>query len=65
MASILTRTLSRTISGTMYYEKVLRILANLEQVNEDTTDNLLGENLGTLYHTKFMGMRRKSKFKSG
>ena len=30
----------------MYYEKVLRPLANLEQFNEDTTNDLLGEKFG-------------------
>ena len=29
--------------GMMYYEKWLRLLDNLEQVNEDTIDELAGE----------------------
>ena len=27
----------------VYYEKALKLLANLERVNEDTTDDLLDE----------------------
>ena len=38
-ASIRVQTLSRTVSCMMYYETLLRILANLEQVNEDTIDD--------------------------
>ena len=38
-ASIRAQTLSRTVNCMMYYETLLRILANLEQVNEDTIDD--------------------------
>jgi len=30
----------------VYYGKVLRLLANLEGINEDITDDLLGEKFG-------------------
>ena len=47
--SIRAQTLSRTVKnrfGMMYYEQFLSLLANLEQFNEDTTDNVLSEKFG-------------------
>ena len=40
----------------MYYEKVLRLLANFERVNEDTTDNLLGEKCGYIVSCQLYGI---------
>jgi len=44
--NIRAQTLSRTVNGMMYYKKVLKLFANLVRVNEDTTDDLLGEKFG-------------------
>ena len=40
----------------MYNEKVLRLLSNLERVNEDTTDNLLGEKFGYIVSYQLYGI---------
>ena len=45
-ASIRAQTLNRTVSGMMYFEKALRLLARLEQLDEDTTNDLMGEKFG-------------------
>ena len=59
-ASNRAQTLSRTVSGMMYYEKALRLLANLERVNEDTTDDLLGEKFGYIVSCQVYGNMKKN-----
>ena len=44
----------------MYYEKALRLLANLERVNEDTTDDLLGEKFGYIVSCQVYGNMKKN-----
>ena len=46
----------------MYYKKVLRLFANLERVNEDTTDDLLGEKFG--YIVSGQEYKEESRFNS-
>ena len=50
--NIRAQTLLKTVSGIMYYEKVLRLLANLERINKDTTYGLLGETFGYIVSSK-------------
>jgi callose synthase len=45
-ASLRAQTLFRTVSGMMYNEKALRLLANLERMDDSTTNDLLGEKFG-------------------
>ena len=54
-ASIRAQTLSRTVNCMMYYETLLRLVANLERVNEDTTDDFFYfKSLDTLYPVDFI-----------
>jgi callose synthase len=41
-ASIRAQTFSRTVNGMMYYKKALRLLANMERLDDDTTNDLIG-----------------------
>mmetsp|Transcript_15122 Transcript_15122/g.33800 ORF Transcript_15122/g.33800 Transcript_15122/m.33800 type:complete len:1076 (+) Transcript_15122:3108-6335(+) len=59
-ASIRAQTLSRTVSGMMYYEKALRLLANLERIDDDTTDDLLGEKFGYIVACQVYGNMKKN-----
>jgi len=59
-ASIRAQTLSRTVSGMMYYEKALRLLANLERLDEDTTNDLLGEKFGYIVACQVYGNMKKN-----
>jgi len=59
-ASIRAQTLSRTVSGMMYYEKALRLLANLERLDEDTTNDLMGEKFGYIVSCQVYGNMKKN-----
>jgi len=59
-ASIRAQTLSRTVSGMMYYEKALRLLANLERLDGDTTRDLMGEKFGYIVSCQVYGNMKKN-----
>jgi len=59
-ASIRAQTLSRTVNGMMYCEKALRLLANLERLDEDTTDDLLGEKFGYIVSCQVYGDMKRN-----
>lgn len=59
-ASIRAQTLYRTVSGMMYYEKALRLLANLERLDDDTTDDLMGEKFGYIVSCQVYGNQKKN-----
>jgi len=59
-ASIRAQTLSRTVSGMMYYEKALRLLANLERLDGDTTNDLMGEKFGYVVSCQVYGNMKKN-----
>ena len=59
-ASIRAQTLSRTVSGMMYCEKALRLLANLERLDEDTTNDLLGEKFGYVVSCQVYGQMKRN-----
>jgi len=59
-ASLRSQTLSRTVSGMMYYEKALRLLANLERVDDETTNNLMGEKFGYIVSCQVYGTMKKN-----
>jgi callose synthase len=54
-ASLRAQTLSRTVNGMMYCEKALRLLANLERLDEDTTNDLLAEKFGYVVSCQVYG----------
>jgi len=58
-ASNRAQTLSRTVSGMMYFEKALRLLANLERLDEDTTNDLMGEKFGYIVSCQVYGNMKK------
>jgi callose synthase len=59
-ASNRAQTLSRTINGMMYCEKALRLLANLERLDEDTTNDLMGEKFGYVVACQVYGSMRRN-----
>jgi callose synthase len=59
-ASIRSQTLSRTVNGMMYYEKALRLLANLERLDEDTTSDLMGEKFGYIVSCQVYGNMKRN-----
>lgn len=59
-ASIRAQTLSRTVNGMMYYEKALRLLANMERLDEDTTNDLLGEKFGYIVSCQVYGNMKRN-----
>ena len=59
-ASIRAQTLSRTVNGMMYCEKALRLLANLERIDEDTTNDLIGEKFGYVVACQVYGDMRRN-----
>ncbi len=59
-ASIRAQTLFRTVSGMMYYEKALRLLANLERLDDDTTNDLMGEKFGYIVSCQVYGNQKKN-----
>jgi callose synthase len=59
-ASIRAQTLSRTINGMMYCEKALRLLANLERLDEDTTNDLMGEKFGYVVSCQVYGTMKRN-----
>ncbi|KAL7541715.1 hypothetical protein ACHAXR_012973, partial [Thalassiosira sp. AJA248-18] len=58
-ASIRAQTLNRTITGMMYFEKALRLLANLERLDDDTTNDLMGEKFGYIVACQVYGQMKK------
>ena len=58
-SSLRAQTLFRTVSGMMYYEKALRLLANLERMDETTTNDLLGEKFGYIVSCQIYGTMKK------
>jgi len=59
-ASIRAQTLSRTVNGMMYCEKALRLLANLERLDDDTTNDLLGEKFGYVVSCQVYGNMKRN-----
>uniref|UniRef100_A0A7S1ZKM7 1,3-beta-glucan synthase n=1 Tax=Ditylum brightwellii TaxID=49249 RepID=A0A7S1ZKM7_9STRA len=59
-ASLRAQTLSRTVHGMMYYEKALRLLANLERLDENTTNDLMGEKFGYIVSCQVYGNMKKN-----
>lgn len=59
-ASIRAQTLFRTVSGMMYYEKALRLIANLERLDDDTTNDLMGEKFGYVLTCQIYGDQKKN-----
>lgn len=59
-ASIRAQTLSRTVNGMMYCEKALRLLANLERLDEDTANDLMGEKFGYVVSCQVYGNMRRN-----
>eukprot|EP00578_Thalassiosira_sp_NH16_P001495 CAMPEP_0181139254 /NCGR_PEP_ID=MMETSP1071-20121207/34687_1 /TAXON_ID=35127 /ORGANISM="Thalassiosira sp., Strain NH16" /LENGTH=2241 /DNA_ID=CAMNT_0023226155 /DNA_START=250 /DNA_END=6976 /DNA_ORIENTATION=+ len=58
-ASIRAQTLNRTVSGMMYFEKALRLLANLERLDDDTTNDLMGEKFGYIVACQVYGQMKR------
>ena len=58
-ASIRSQTLNRTVTGMMYFEKALRLLANLERLDDDTTNDLMGEKFGYIVACQVYGQMKK------
>lgn len=58
-ASIRAQTLTRTVTGMMYCEKALRLLANLERLDDDTTDDLMGEKFGYVVSCQVYGNMKR------
>jgi len=59
-ASNRAQTLSRTVNGMMYYEKALRLLANLERLDTDTTNDLMGEKFGYIVSCQVYGSMKRN-----
>jgi len=59
-ASNRSQSLYRTVSGMMYYEKALRLLANLERLDDDTTNDLMGEKFGYIVSCQVYGNQKKN-----
>jgi callose synthase len=59
-ASIRAQTLSRTVNGMMYYEKALRLLANMERLDDDTTNDLIGEKFGYVVSCQVYGNMKRN-----
>jgi len=59
-ASNRAQTLSRTVNGMMYSEKALRLLANLERLDEETTNDLLGEKFGYIVACQVYGNMKRN-----
>jgi len=59
-ASIRSQTLSRTVNGMMYYEKALRLLANMERLDEDTANDLIGEKFGYIVSCQVYGNMKRN-----
>ena len=59
-ASMRAQTLSRTVCGMMYYEKALRLLANLERLDGEATDALMGEKFGYIVSCQVYGNQKKN-----
>jgi callose synthase len=58
-ASIRAQTLSRTVNGMMYCEKALRLLANLERLDDDTTNDLMNEKFGYIVSCQVYGNMKR------
>eukprot|EP00590_Aulacoseira_subarctica_P004324 CAMPEP_0172434066 /NCGR_PEP_ID=MMETSP1064-20121228/70434_1 /TAXON_ID=202472 /ORGANISM="Aulacoseira subarctica , Strain CCAP 1002/5" /LENGTH=2137 /DNA_ID=CAMNT_0013182263 /DNA_START=101 /DNA_END=6514 /DNA_ORIENTATION=- len=58
-ASLRSQTLTRTVTGMMYYEKALRLLANLERLDDITTEDLMGEKFGYIVACQVYGKMKK------
>lgn len=59
-ASIRAQTLTRTVSGLMYCEKALRLLASLERIDDDTAQDLLGEKFGYVVSCQVYGSMKRN-----
>jgi callose synthase len=59
-ASIRAQTLSRTVNGMMYCEKALRLLASLERLDEDVTNDLMGEKFGYIVSCQVYGNMKRN-----
>jgi callose synthase len=59
-ASTRAQTLSRTVHGMMYYEKALRLIADLERIDDDTTNDLMGEKFGYVVSCQVYGTMKRN-----
>ena len=62
-ASMRAQTLSRTVHGMMYYEKALRLIADLERIDEDMTADLMGEKFGYVVACQVYGTMKRNQDK--
>ena len=62
-ASMRAQTLSRTVHGMMYYEKALRLLADMERIDEDTANDLMGEKFGYVVSCQVYGNMKRNQDK--
>lgn len=58
-ASIRAQTLARTVNGMMYCEKALRLLASLERLDDETTNDLLAEKFGYVVSCQVYGSMKR------
>ena len=58
-ASIRSQSLSRTVTGMMYFEKALRLLADLECLDDGTTNDLVGEKFGYIVSCQVYGQMKR------
>jgi callose synthase len=59
-ASNRAQTLSRTVNGMMYCEKALRLIANLERLDDDTTNDLIREKFGYVVACQVYGSMKRN-----
>jgi callose synthase len=59
-ASIRAQTLSRTVHGMMYCEKALRLIASLERLDENSTNDLMGEKFGYIVSCQVYGNMKRN-----
>jgi callose synthase len=59
-ASIRAQTLARTVNGMMYCEKALRLLANLERLDDDTINDLMSEKFGYIVSCQVYGTMKRN-----
>ena len=58
-ASIRAQTLARTVNGMMYCEKALRLLGHLERLDDETTNDLMGEKFGYVVSCQVYGNMKR------
>jgi callose synthase len=58
-ASLRSQTLTKPVTGMMYYEKALRLLANLERIDEETINDLMGGKYGYIVACQVHGRMKR------